>query len=124
MRQRPLLSVTILYETPLDPDLCKKLLAYFKPYEHATPIEIKGIHSVSKIIRIPRASWNPAFDTEFTYFIRTPNQLYDILLKLIDLALKLLNEIGYHDIADTLTILVPFAPNDDLSYTFKWRLLY
>lgn len=49
MRQKHLLSVSILYEIPLDPELCKKLLAFFKPYELVIRLEIDKAHNIQKI---------------------------------------------------------------------------
>lgn len=124
MRKIPLLRVSILYETPLDPELSKKLFQYFKPYKLAIRIEIGEAHDIQKVIWIPPASYNLIFNTEFSYFIKTQNQLYNILISLIHLAVKHLNQNGYHSTGDELTIFIPSTPNDDLSYTFGWRLAY
>lgn len=124
MYKKPLLRVYILCETPLEAEVSRKLFEYFRPYKLAIHLNIDSIHSASKIICIPRSSRNPSFDTELSYFIKTQNHLYKILILLIHLAIRHLNETGYHATGDDLTIVVPSTPNDDLSYTFGWRLLY
>lgn len=70
------------------------------------------------------ASYDPIFNTEFTSPVKTQDQLYNIVIKLIHLAVKYLNLTGYYSTGDTLTILIPSTLNDDSSYTFGWRLKY
>lgn len=40
MCKNPVLRVSILYDAPLDPDLSKRLLQYFKPYEFSIRLDI------------------------------------------------------------------------------------
>lgn len=124
MYKKPLLDVSILCETALDPRVTKKLFAYFSPYKLAIHINIDEASPIRKVICIPKVSYNPIFSTEFSYFIKTQDQLYSILITLIHLAIKHLNQAGYHATGDALTIFIPSTPNDDLSYTFQWRLDY
>lgn len=124
MRQRPLLRVFILCEVPLDDDVSKKLLDYFRFYEGTIHIDTGTVNPSRKVICIPTPSYNPIFNTEFSYFMKTHDHLYNILLSLVFLAISHLNQNGYHDTGDELTIFVPSTPNDDLSYTFGWRLHY
>lgn len=122
MCKKPILRVSILYDAPLDSELSKRLLQYFKPYEFSIRIDISEARNIRKVIWIPPASYAPIFNTEFTYPVKTQDQLYNIVIKLIHLAVKYINQTGYHSTGDTLRILIPSTPNDDSSYTFGWGL--
>ena len=124
MRLRPLLRVSILYEAPLSSELCNRLFDYFVAYEPTVRLEIANAYDIRKITCIPPAYYNPIFNTEFSYFIKTEDELYQRLLSLIYLALKVINQYSYYSTRNELTILVPSTFNDDLSCTLGWCLKY
>lgn len=124
MRLKPLLRVSILYEAPLSSELCNRLFSYFETYAPTVRLEISNAYDTRKITCIPPAYYDPIFNTEFSYFIKTEDELYQKLLSLIYLALKVINEHGYYSTKNTLTILVPATFDDGLSCTLGWRLRY
>ena len=124
MRLKPLLSVSILYEAPLSKQLCSRLEDYFATFASTVRLKISYSYNIRRITWIPPSYYNPIFNTEFTYFIKTEDELYQKLLSLVYLALKVINEHGYYSNRNDLTILVPATFNDDSSYTLGWRLMY
>ncbi|MEG0319560.1 MAG: hypothetical protein RSA51_09530 [Niameybacter sp.] len=124
MRLKPLLRVSILYEAPLSKELCNRLVDYFATFASTARLRIAYAYDTRKITCIAPDYYNPVFNTEFTYFIKTEDELYQKLLSLIYLALKVINEHGYYSTENELTILVPTTFNDDSSFTLGWRLHY
>lgn len=116
--------ISILWVSPLDSEVLKKLLNYVRFYEPVLQIDITAVNPERKITRIPPSSYNPIFNTKFSYFMQTQDQLYSILFTLFRSGISYLNETGYHSTGDILRIYVPSMPNDDLIYTFKWQLGY
>lgn len=64
----------------------------------------------------------PILNTKFSFVIKMQSGLYEILITLINLAIKHLNQTEYHPIGNNLTIVIPSTPNNDSSYAFKWQL--
>ena len=122
MYKRPLLCACILYESPLDSEVSKKLFQYLISYKLVIHIDIGDIHPTRKVICIPKASCDPILNTDFSFIIQTQDQLYGILVNLVCLALNHLNKTCYQHTGDTLTISVPSTATDDRVYTFGWRL--